>query len=111
MFFRIFVLILGLLVFISMIYTVRETKLSTKYAFAWIIISISILIFSICPRLIDKIALKIGIHYPPSLLFLVAISFLLVYSLILSVQITKLEHKIKRLTQKLALKDAEEDKN
>jgi hypothetical protein len=50
-----------------------------------------------------KVAAWIGVVYPPSALFLLALLFLLVYTLYLSIAISSLNEQNKTLAQELAL--------
>lgn len=77
--------------------------LKERYALLWLFSSVVILILSIWRKLLDKVAVWLGIVYPPSLLFLVAFLFLLLIILHFSVVVSNLSERNKVLAQDLAL--------
>jgi hypothetical protein len=60
------------------------------------------------PSLLNWIAEKLGVEYPPSLLFLFSALILLIVVLSQSMQISILNDKIKQLAQHVALQNIEE---
>ena len=59
------------------------------------------------PGLIDKLAVLVGISYPPALLLLLASIVLLVKSLHSDMVNTRIERDVRRLNQRLALLEAD----
>lgn len=90
----------GLLAFV--LEAVRRNRLKERYALLWLAAGTALLVLSIYRPLLDRIALALGISYPPSLLFVVAFVFLffivLHYSLVLSAQ----RDAIREIAQALA---------
>lgn len=68
---------LALIVMLYIIHEIRKGKFSIKESFWWVIASIIMLILAIFPYSIDHIAKFLNIDYPPSLLFVICIIFLL----------------------------------
>ena len=62
---------------IYVIIQVRKNSLSIKESFWWFMGSVIMLLLSIFPGILDFIAMKFNVAYPPSLLFIVCIVFLL----------------------------------
>lgn len=96
--------IIGSIVFLAVIFELIRVKLIKEaYALLWLLFGLIFLFFSFWKQGLDYFASKIGIYYPPALLFLimiVAIIFILVqFSIVISSQ----NNKIKTLTQELAL--------
>ena len=58
------------------------------------------------PGLIDRVAVWIGISYPPAALLLGAVVMLFVKSLYVDIANTRLERQLRRLNQRIALLDA-----
>jgi hypothetical protein len=99
-------------IFLVVIELIRRNHLKERYSLIWLAASIVLMIFSFWRGLLHFIALSIGIYYPPSFLFLLAICFLLVLLLHFSVVLSALTRKNKRLAQEIgmlksAIKDME----
>lgn len=82
---------------------VRKNKLSEKYSLLWILFGFVILILSISPVFIEKISALIDIKYAPSVLFVFGLLFLIVYSLQITIVLSKQSKRIIRLTQEITL--------
>jgi hypothetical protein len=82
---------------------VRKNKLSEKYSLLWILFGFAILILSISPVFIEKISALIDIKYAPSVLFVFGLLFLIVYSLQITIVLSKQSKRIIRLTQEITL--------
>ncbi len=82
---------------------VRKGRLRERYALLWIATGLVLLLFSVWQRLIDHLAYWFNVAYPPSLLFLVALVFMSLIALHLTVVVSTLADRTKRLTQDLAL--------
>ena len=100
---NIYFIILSVLVIVYVVNIVRKKKFSIKESFWWIVASIVMLILSIFPYSIDWIAKKIGVAYPPTLLFVACIIFLLFINFRDSKRISELQMKVVELGQELAI--------
>ena len=100
---NIYFIILSILVILYVVNIVRKKKFSIKESFWWIVASIVMLILSIFPYSIDWIAKKIGVAYPPTLLFVASIIFLLFINFRDSKRISELQIKVVQLGQELAI--------
>jgi len=69
--------IMSIFIILFIVIEVRRSHLSIKESFYWIIGSIAVLILSIFPKIIDKVAKFFGVDYPPSIFFVFVILFLL----------------------------------
>ena len=83
--------------------SIRRGRLSVRYSMLWIACGTAVLIVSSSRWLLDRLASVLGIYYPPSALFLLAILFILVLLFHLTVAISSLKFKNARLAQELAL--------
>lgn len=93
----------SIFIFVFVIELIRRNHLKERYSLIWLTTSLVLIIFSVWRRLLDYIALKLGIFYPPSFLFLVAITFLIVLLLHFSTTISSLSEKNKRLAQEMGI--------
>ena len=100
---NIYFIILSVLVIIYMFYSIRKDKLSIKTSFGWFIISIVMLLFSIFPKSIDFVAVKLGVAYPPTLLFTLCIVLLLVQNFNTSKKVYDLQEKLNYLEQDITI--------
>jgi hypothetical protein len=90
-------------IFIVIIELIRRNRLKERYSLIWLAASAVLMVFSLWRGLLHFIAQSLGIYYPPSFLFLLAILFLLALLLHFSVILSSLSEKNKRLAQEVAL--------
>ena len=95
------------LLLLVVIELVRRKKLTEEYSFVWIVCAIALLFLSIARRLMDQVALSIGIYYPPAALILVLILFVFLASVSFSVVVSRQRQQIERLLEDVALLEAE----
>lgn len=91
----------GILVFV--LWLVRERRLREKYAILWLCTSVFIIFLTVSRRVLEVAALSVGILYPPSLLFLVGVLFLLLVTIGHSVALSRLSESNHHLAQQVAL--------
>lgn len=96
-------IVLAILVMIYVFNVVRNKKFSIKESFWWVMASLLMLLLAICPYSIDRVANYLGIAYPPSLLFVLCIIFLLFILFRNSRKIFELQMRVVELGQELAI--------
>lgn len=82
---------------------VRRRRLREEYSLLWLGTALVLLVLATSRPLLDSIAGLIGIFYPPSALFLVAIVFMLLILLHFSTVLTRLTQENKEIAQEMAL--------
>ncbi len=82
---------------------VRRRKLKEEYSLLWLATALALMILSVSRPLLDTLASMVGIFYPPSALFLVAVIFVLFILLHFSTVLTRLTQENKENAQQLAL--------
>ena len=90
-------------IFGFVIWLVRERRLREKYALLWLSTSLFLILLTVSRRVLEVTALSIGIYYPPSLLFLVGVLFLLMVTIGHSVTLSRLSDSNHNLAQEVAL--------
>lgn len=105
----IFVLVVALLNVGVVLVLVRRRQLREKYALLWLSVGIGGIMVGLGRTLVDRVAHAIGVSYGPSAVFLVAILFLLLVSMHLSWEVSRLEEHTKTLAQELALLRGDHD--
>jgi hypothetical protein len=82
---------------------VRRRRLREEYSLLWLATAAVLLLLSLSRPLLDVLASAIGIFYPPSALFVVAVLFVLAILMHFSMVITRLTQENKEIAQQVAL--------
>lgn len=82
---------------------VRRRELRGKYSLLWLGAGFFALLFAFVPGLLDDLADWLDVNYPPAILFVLAIAFLLLVLVHLSWELTRLEDRTRTLAQELAM--------
>jgi hypothetical protein len=92
---------LGYLLFIARL--VRRRQLREKYVMLWLAVGAATVVVSLSRGAMDRVARALGIHYGPTILFIVAIMFLMAVVAHLSWELSRLEERTRKLAEELAL--------
>ncbi len=96
------VAILGTLaLFLFVFELVRRRRLMERYALLWLFSAVVLLGLAVWKQALTQVANAVGIYYPPSALFAVALGFILVLLLHFSLVISRLADQNKVLAQRL----------
>jgi hypothetical protein len=95
------VLTFGLLVVVFEL--VRRKRLSERYAILWLLAAITLFVLAVWKGLLTSLSGDVGISYPPSLLFTVAIGLIAIILLHFSIAVSRLSDQNKVLAQRLGL--------
>lgn len=90
-------------IFAFVIWLIKERRLREKYALLWLFTSLFVILLTMSRRVLETTALTLGIYYPPSLLFLVGVLFLLMVAIGQSVSLSRLSESNHKLAQEVAL--------
>jgi len=93
----------GLILTIFVVEAIRRHHLNARYSLLWLAAGFSLLSFSLYRPVLDWIAPRLGVAYPPSLLFMVVSVLLLCIVLHYSLVLSSHRDSIRRLTQAVAL--------
>lgn len=107
---QIVVAVIIILALITIINMVRQRKLELRYALAWLGVGIGTLILDCFPGLINRMAKMLGIYSPPNMLFFCGFIFALVIIFMLTVAVSRMSIRIKKLAQEIALLEEERRK-
>lgn len=86
---------------------IRKRGLELRYALAWLIVGVGVLVLDIFPGIMEKLASILGIYSPVNMLFFLGFCFSLVIIFVLTVAVSRMSIRIKELTQELALHEKE----
>ncbi len=91
----------GLLVIVFEL--VRRKRLSERYAILWLVAATTLFVLAAWKGLLTSLSHDVGISYPPSALFAVAIGLIAMILLHFSLAVSRLSDQNKILAQRLAL--------
>lgn len=107
--------LLGLLLTVAVVVVVlrlvARRQLLVKYAVLWIAVALLLSTLAILPGVLQFLATLLGFQVPANMLFFAAISLLLAISLQLSLEISRIERRLQRLAEEIALMGAEGDEH
>lgn len=95
--------ILSVICVLSICNLVRRNKLDLRYGLIWILVGICVVILDFSPRLLEALTRFMGIELPINMLFFLGFCFSLMIMFSLTKTISDLVHKVKRLTQEIAI--------
>lgn len=103
-------LVLSLVTVGAIVYLLRSRRIREKYAAAWILLALAVVVLGAFPDVLGYLARALGVQTPVNLLFLVSGLILLVVSVQFSVEISQLEEETRTLAEEIALlrRDVEE---
>jgi hypothetical protein len=107
---RIIIFGMGVTLFIAIFELVRRKRFREELSITWFAVAIALMASSVADKIIDPFAKRLGIGYPPALVFAWIIFCLILALLYFSSVISDLTGKIKELSQKVALLESEMDK-
>ena len=100
---KLFLIVCAVIYTIVVIKLLIKRKINEKNTIHWLSAVFLVLVLAAIPDILDKIAIFIGIDYPPSLLFLITSLVLFYIVLRQAVQISVLDDKVRELAQLIAL--------
>jgi hypothetical protein len=99
--------VMGVSIGVVILWLVRRAHLHGPYAVWWIVVAAGVVLAGLFPQAVDVIGGMLGVAYPPVLALLVALAVLLVKVLTMDLERTRQELALRRLTQRLAMLEAE----
>lgn len=99
-------LLVVVVVFVGALFLLRLLRLRQlrgKYTLLWMFVGLVVLVIGAFPAALDTTADWLRIFYPPNLLFLLAIAFLLLVCVYFSYELSRLEERTRVLAEELAI--------
>jgi hypothetical protein len=100
---QLFALITSILTLIVIFLLLRSYSLPEKYAAIWFVAGLTVFVFAAFPILLNFVANLLGVADPLNLLFFLAILFIFVMLMQLSLELGRTRAEMRALVQKLAL--------
>ncbi len=104
---KVFAVIASLAVLGFVLELVRRRRLREEYAWLWLLTSAAMVALAVWYSFILWLSQLIGAVTPTTTLFVFGLLFLVVISIHFSVVVSRLSQQVRRLTQELAMLDAE----
>lgn len=98
---------IGLVVCVLIILLIRRDQLHVHHGLGWIVVAVGFAVVGLFPGIIDYLARKLGIAYPPVLGLTVAIAVLVIKTLLMDMERSRLEMRNQRLIQRMAMLEAD----
>lgn len=106
------IIAVGVLIALSVIVNmIRRKNLELRYALAWLLVGISVLVLDCFPQLIAWLSEQLGIASPINMLFFLGFCFSLIIIFVLTTAISRMSNRIKQLAQEFALYKKENQEN
>jgi len=109
-FLRIFIIIVGVIVFTTVVNMLIRRKLNESTSIVWFVLAVVTLIIAIFPNIMNSFSKLVRIYSAPNLLFLLAIITLLFMTFKHSMYISTIESKINEMAVLLTLLSEENKK-
>lgn len=98
------ILIVGIiLVLLLILNMIRKRKLELKYSLVWLIVMVLLLVIACMPEKLHDIATALGIYSPVNMVFFLGFVFSLIIIYVLTVTVSRLSARIRRLAQIVAM--------
>lgn len=81
----------------------RRGILREKYAVLWLVVSVALVVIAVFPGIVGWVAGAVGIVVPANLLFFLTAVVLLLVSVQLSYEVSRVEARTRRLAEEVAL--------
>jgi len=104
---QVFAGVLAAAMVVLILWMIRRDRLPVSHSLWWLTVSVMIALLGLMPGLLDGLARMVGIAYPPSLLFVLAILTLLIKVLLEDLELTTNRRRLLRLAQKTAILEEE----
>jgi hypothetical protein len=99
--------ILAVAMVVLILWLIRRDRLPISHSIWWLTVSALIGVLGLFPGLLDRVASWVGVAYPPSLLFILAILTLLIKVLLEDLEVSTNRRRLLRLAQKTAMIEEE----
>ena len=105
---RILLIVVSVMNTLNILRRIRKSKLQIEYSIFWLLFSMVLIVISVFPQIVIKLAQLIGFQSPANMVFLLVIFALMFKSFQSTLEISQLQYKIEELKQKIALEEHKE---
>jgi hypothetical protein len=111
LFFRIILILASVATLLYMVHKIRQSKLRIEDSLFWIVFAFVLVILGVFPQVAIGLSNLIGLQSPANLVFLLIIFILMVRLFQMTIQVSRLEDKLRSLIQHEAIREHIEDKD
>ena len=90
---------------ILILYMVKKRSIDLKYALTWLLAICFVLVMDCFPRLLDRLSRALGVFSPVNMIFFLGFCFSLLIIFTLTVIISRMSERIRKLSQAVALNE------
>lgn len=98
-----------LIAFVMIVNMIKKRNLELKYALSWLAAIFSVFVFDCFPILLNKLSHMLGIWAPVNMIFFLGFCFALVIIFILTVTLSRMSERVRKLSQAVALNEEKID--
>jgi hypothetical protein len=98
---------LGGCVALTILYMVRKNHLVVSHSLWWLFVAAGSIVLGFFPKLMDWIAIRIGVHYPPIFVVALVIAMMIIKMLSMDLDLSEKERKIRQMAQRIAILEHE----
>ncbi len=106
--FRVVLILVSVGTLTTVLKRIQKAKLAIEDSIFWILLALMFVVFALFPVVPDTLAALLGIYSTANFLFLFMIFVLLMRMFFMSMRISLLENKLRKLVQELALREKAE---
>ena len=100
---QIMVIIFIVLAVLYIVNQLRKKKLDYRFGLGWLLIIFCILVLTVSPKLLSTLAGFLGITLPINMLFFFGFCFIVILVFSMSMMISSLSDRVKKLSQEIAI--------
>ena len=100
---QIMVIIFIVLAVLYIVNQLRKKKLDYRFGLGWLLILFCILVLTVSPKLLSMLAGFLGITLPINMLFFFGFCFIVILVFSMSMMISSLSDRVKKLSQEIAI--------
>jgi len=104
---RMIILVVGIGFLIVVLELVRKKRFREELSIIWLFFAMSIIAGSFIDKIVDPLAKRLDISYPPAFAFMLISIVMIISLLYFSLVTSDLKSRVKELTQKIALLEFE----
>ena len=102
---RVLLITMSVLSLFYVISKIRNSKMQIEYSIFWILMSFVMIIMSVFPEIVYWITTTMRMISPANVVYLFIIAILLVKSFMMTIEISKLEDKVKDLVKQIGINE------
>jgi hypothetical protein len=99
--------IIGVTTAVTIMYLIRKDHLHVRYGLWWMGAAVLFAVLGLFPSIVDYVAHRLGIAYPPVLALILGMVALVLKILVMDIERSRNTIKLQRLVQRIALLEAD----